>query len=57
MPIFISGLCFLSKHQPTEGRVSGDGGSQGHTHSAPKLLTCDHQHVNTQSNVLRQKNV
>lgn len=57
MPIFISGLCFLSKHQPTEGRVSGDGGSQGHTHSASKLLTCDHQHVNTQSNVLRQKNV
>ena len=55
VPIFISGLCFLSKHQPTEGRVSGDGDSQVHTYSAPKLLTRDHQSVNTQSNVLRHK--
>lgn len=56
--IFMCGLDFLSKHQPTEREgVSGDGGSKSHTCSTPKLLTQEYQSVKTQSDVLRHKDV
>lgn len=60
MSTIVCGLDFLSKHQPTEGGVNGDGGSESHledTHSTPKSLTRERQSVKTPSDVLRHKSV